>query len=258
MLYPTFTAAIDRVGKQLKYLSYSISPDRWQSTDMSNKPEAEMRELLNVSFSVPLLDYTTAKLRKEIKPNLPWADDHFKERVSGRPLNPGEQWKLWPWSNSADKFRTEGDKFSHTYMERYWTPPLGGIRYQSGNLQDVIEHLAVHPNSRQAILPIWFPEDTGVVHEERVPCSLFHQFIHRNGYFHHVYMIRSCDFYRHFRDDVYLSVLLHLWMLKQLRARDAEGDTTGEFWQRVHLGLFTFHCVSMHCFINDFRKLFND
>ena len=277
MIYSTFSHAIERVGAHLRDYSYEIHPDSWQSTDVSERPEAAMREILNVSFSVPL-EYLNSltSLREAVEPNLPWADDAFKERVSGTPWNPGEIWKDWPWSNTADYHRTEHEKFSHTYAERYWPKNAGdhrnddndreiqtarlkmnrGVRYYFGDLGDVVELLDRDPQTRQAVLPIFFPEDTGVVHEQRVPCSLFHHFILRNGYFHHTYFIRSCDFYRHFRDDLYLSVRLHLWVLDRLRARDDYGDVTGEFWKGVKPGLFTFHCTSMHCFINDFNDLF--
>jgi hypothetical protein len=230
------------------------------------------REILNLSFEVPLTwNDTLEKWREDIRPNLPWADDHFLERVSHEPLNPGEQWKNWPWSLSADRFRIEeGGKFSHTYMERYWpkyangaSPPEEntGIRYDYGDLNDVVSHLLGDPLSRQAYLPVWFPEDTGVVHGERVPCSLGYHWIQRNGYLHSTYYIRSCDFYRHFRDDLYLTARLHLWILEQLREREKiprPGVVKPDelFWKNIRLGMFTFHCVSMHMFINDWNTLF--
>ena len=265
--------------------SVEVRGTRWQSTDVSKKPEMRMREVLNCSFRVSTgwienLD----KYREDIKPNLPWADDHFLERVSGEPLNPGEQWKNWPWALSADKFRTEGKKFSHSYMERYWPKfagysdenraeakkvekewpgalmPNHGIRYNYGDLNDVVSHLLADPLTRQAYLPVWFPEDTGVVHGERVPCSLGYHWIQRNGYLHATYYIRSCDFYRHFRDDLYLTVRLWLWLLDQLREREPIVDENHQpqdsFWHQIRLGLFTFHCVSMHVFVNDWNTLY--
>jgi len=236
-----------------------------------------MREVLNVSFQVGLQWNENPEVwQKDIKPNLPWAEDHFLERVGGKPLNPGFEWKNWPWALAADKHRTEtGGKFSHTYMERYWPKeagghyqdaalaeryrhPLHGIRYQYGDLNDVVNHLLGDPLSRQAYLPVWFPEDTGSVHGERVPCSLGYHWIQRNGYLHSTYYIRSCDFYRHFRDDLYLSVRLQLWLLQQLREK---GRNNGEYalrgmWDNVKMGSFNFHCVSMHMFINDWNKLY--
>src|SRR5690554_3441460 len=116
--YGDFVVAIADTESQMRHLSYVVKPTRWQSTDVSGKPEAEMREILNVSFQVPLMSENLDFYRKTIGPNLPWADDHFEERVSGEPLNPGVQWANWPWALSADGHRKEaGGKFSHTYME---------------------------------------------------------------------------------------------------------------------------------------------
>lgn len=253
-----FNNAIEKAKEALRTRSVLVAPGRWQSIDVSTKPELATYEVLNYSLAVPI-NGTGAdlnRLRQDIQPNLPWADDHFLERVGGQPLNPGEQWRNWPYAHSADKFRTEsGKRFSHTYMERYW--PKGtedgelsrvGIRYAYGDLNDVVDHLVKDPLSRQAYLPIFFPEDTGKI-DVRVPCTLGYHFIMRHGFFHCTYYIRSCDFMRHFRDDIYLTVRLQLWMLDRLRERDKN-------WFNVGPGLFTMHIVSLHLFRNDFRKIY--
>jgi hypothetical protein len=272
--YANFERAIESIGDLMRVMSYEVKGARWQSIDVSTKPEMRMKEVLNVSFQVMTQGIEEPTYyHNDIQPNYPWAEDHFQERVAGQPLNPGEQWKNWPWALSADKFRTEGEKFSHTYMERYWPKNAGskpgeltsngfdcgefarhGIRYKYGDLNDVVNHLLGDPLSRQAYLPIWFPEDTGVVHGERVPCSLGYHWILRNGYLHTTYYIRSCDFYRHFRDDLYLSIRLSIWLLQQLRETEQASDHRR--WNDVKLGFFVFHCVSMHMFVNDWNKLY--
>ena len=112
--------------------------------------------------------------------------------------------------------------------------------------RDVVAHLAHDPQSRQAYLPIWFPEDTGKT-TVRVPCTLGYHFIQRHKFLHCTYYIRSCDAVRHMRDDIYLTVRLQLWMLEQLRLIDPD-------WKLVKPGLFTMHIVSLHMFRNDFIK----
>jgi hypothetical protein len=64
-----------------------------------------------------------------------------------------------------------------------------------------------------------------------------------------VYYIRSCDFHRHFRNDVYMTVRLQHWVLDQLRKRDRK-------WEGVTPGSYTMHITSFHLFRNDYITLF--
>lgn len=262
-IFATFNEVCGRLQAEFKERSYPVKSEKWQGVSTTNHPEMEMRELLNWNFSIPLRGLEDLEhWRGDISPNLPFADVHFEERVSGVPSNPGEAWRIWPWGNAADKHRTEGEKFTHTYQERFWPKNAGehddqvirgndllGIRYEYGDLEDVIQLLHREPLTRQAYLPIWFPEDTGVLHGGRVPCTLGYHFINRHGYLHTSYYIRSCDFVRHFRDDCYLTVRLTLWILNRLRRLDKR-------WEDVKPGLFKMDVVSMHMFVNDYHKLF--
>jgi hypothetical protein len=204
------------------------------------------------------LDY----YREQIEPSLPFADVHFEERVCGYPMNPGEAWKIWPWAQSAGNFLDAKGRFEVNYMERYWaadifedTPDPGiksqlfGIRGRPyGDLNSIVDLLAKEPLTRQAWLPIYFPEDTGA--GGRIPCTLGYHFLMRNGYLHCHYPIRSCDFYRHFRDDIYMTVRLVLWLLRELTKRNPKA------WSNVKPGYFSMWIGSLHCFQNDYVKLF--
>jgi hypothetical protein len=270
-LFPDFKSAIAQAEERLAFQSHTVEPGRWQGVDMSRKPEAAMKEVLNHSFQVSMgWREGLSSWAEDIGPNLPWADRHFEEeRVSGHPINPGETWKIWPYGHSADKFRDQRGQYNHSYAERYWPrfagafedgklPPgslgtldqpfasIQGIRYRYGDLNDLVNQLATDPYSRQAYLPVWFPEDGS--HNDRKPCTLGYHFIQRNGHFHCVYYIRSCDFVRHFRDDCYLTVRLMLWILDRLREKD-------ERWKSVKVGIYTMHVTSLHCFINDWHNL---
>jgi len=269
-VYLNFESALRALTRQFLQSATAIRPQRWQSMDVSKQPAAEMFEVTNQFFSVILSGEYLDGYRQEIQPNLPWADEHFEaERVGGQPLNPGETWKRWPWALSADKFRREGEAFSHSYAERFWPKHanqtyggvLGpdktlytreGIRYPYGDLEDVARLLAKDPHTRQAYVPIWFPEDTGVVHGERVPCTLGYHFLMRDDRLNVFYPIRSCDFVRHMRDDLYLAVRLLLWMLARARVYNEAA------WKDVKPGMLTFWAGSLHCFINDYRKLQKD
>lgn len=243
--------------------SRPIHTTKWQGLDISKRPEAEMRELLGWDFRIPLHTEDLDSYRKDIGPNLPWADHHFDERVGGKNINPGTTWKTWPWARSAAGFTDSKGRFEVNYMERYWatlpfldTPESGlmcerltGIRGRPyGDLGSIVTLMEKDPMTRQAYLPIFFPEDTGA--GGRVPCTLGYHFIMRGGYLHCYYPIRSCDFFRHFRDDCYLTVRLVLWLLNELRRRDP--DT----WNSVKPGFYSMWIGSLHLFINDYTKLF--
>lgn len=243
-----------------------VRTERWQGV----AAHQETRELLNADFSVDLGgDENLDRWRADILPNLPWADDHFLERVGGEPLNPGVQWANWPWGRSAANFKQQ--RFNHTYMERLWPKfarrtddgrlpvtlqghirkftasdarPKLGIAGPLGDLQDLVELLVEQPHTRQAWIPLFFPEDTGRGDGGRKPCTLGYQVIVRDGRMHMWYPLRSCDFVRHWRDDCYLAVRLLIWLLERCRERDA-------WWGDVHPGTYSMHMTSLHVFKED-------
>ena len=129
---------------------------------------------------------------------------------------------------------------------------MHGIRYEYGDLQDVVNLIKREPFTRQAFLPMWFPEDTGCLHGGRIPCSLGWHFIRRFNHLHVSYFIRSCDIFRHLRDDVYMCARLVIWMLESLRALDPEE------WNDVQPGMLTFHCTSLHAFSHEKSLLLKD
>jgi len=254
--YPNSKEAIQKTFLDFKNLSYEIQTEKWQGYDLKKLPGSRMREVYSTYLQFPTVRTRLEIYRKEIGPNLPWADDHFEERVGGIPLNPGETWKSWPWSNKADHSRRFEGKFSHTYMERYWPRTLEGerlkgLRFEYGDLNDLVSLLEREPNTRQAYLPIFFPEDTGAIHGDRIPCSLGYLFTHRSGYLHIHYAIRSCDLYRHFRDDVYMTIRLLFWVLEKLKERNP-------YWKKVKPGIFSMWIGSLHLFINDYNFIFKE
>lgn len=270
MLKPDFEAVVSDVrAKLLKAAPVPVAS--WQSM----KAPQPMPEVLNYSFTLDLPPTIRLETYQEaFRPNLPWADRHFVgERVSGEPLNPGATWREWPYAASANTHRREGEvdpQFDHSYAERYWPKKAGqspdgrigmqsgippnfchhGIRFRYGDLGDLINLLGQDPLTRQAYLPVWFPEDlAAAVDTKRVPCTLGYHFIRRNDRLHCVYPMRSCDFVRHFRDDVYLTVRLLLWILTTMRYKFPET------WKDVMPGTFTMHITSLHMFESDRKTL---
>lgn len=266
----------DQVAENLTnyFLKFAkkVEAPNWQST----KAPAPMVEILNAHFTIDLRHARTPEaLAEAFHPNLPWADRHFiEERVSGEPINPGETWKIWPFGHSAERHLkdTGGQlpQYDHSYAERYWPKYAGstsngkirdpgnevplqkmsGYRFPIGDLDDLVDTLEQDPLTRQAYLPIWFPEDTMAAKlGKRVPCTLGYHFIRRDDRLHIVYPMRSCDFIRHWRDDVYLTARLLLWVLESLAERDPDQ------WAHVIPGTFTMYMTSLHMFEVDLTNL---
>jgi thymidylate synthase len=227
-------------------------------------------ELINCSFEVPCdkpgntfyTGYTLLDaLAQDIQPNREWADEHFMERVGGVPYNPDPSHVRWPhWHGQDDSTKVRGE-FTHTYSERFWPwrvsglidgytdyEQIEGIRYNYGDYNDLLSLMIREPMGRQAYLPIFFPEDTGAVHGGRIPCTLGYHFLQRNNYLHLWYDIRSCDLYRHLRDDVYLAVRLMLHTLDKL--------SPSEDWESVRPGTLYFNAHSLHIHKGDWHHVF--
>jgi hypothetical protein len=208
-----------------------IEVGEWQG-QIHDGPQTRTAELEDVTFAT-FIPEDLENFQHVFHPNLPWAEDHFRERVSGEPLNPPPSSAYWPWTVQGHAQHAQNQQFSHTYPERYWPKyadrpgtvqevmnlgymPRGGIRYRYGDLSDVVKLLHTRPYTRQAYLPVWFPEDTGAVANQRVPCSLGYHFMIRENRLTVRYFMRSCDLLRHFRDDVYLTARLAWWIAERL------------------------------------------
>lgn len=262
-------------GTLLRETPFNIG--EWQSKDVSGSPLHATHELMDiiVKFDIP---QTQPELAGVLAPflNLDWAEEHFGERVGGVPVNPPPSHNRWPWSrHNGNHQNGEQQQFSHTYPERMWPRRAGagqyssmgvsrpdnhGIRFAYGDLQDVVDLLVRSPLTRQAYLPIWFPEDTGAAHRQRVPCTLGYHFLIRNGQLSCRYYMRSCDLVRHFTDDVYLAGRLMQWVTTQINEQ-TNGITypvSREVAQDAGIltpGLLTMYISSLHAFTGDQWRL---
>lgn|SRR5690606_9253173 len=239
-----------------------LKAGRWQSRDVSELPQGTTYELANVTI-VMGLPQTAHHLAMQTRAHLPWAEDHFQERVSREPLNPAPSEAWWPFAQkkggTTNTDHRMGEKFSHTYPERIWPKHaqgsiasnqrmkvynnMRGIRFDYGDLDDVIHLLHEDPATRQAYLPIWFPEDTGVHHGQRVPCTLGYHFMIREDKLQITYYMRSCDLIRHFQDDVYMAGRLAQWVRDELNNRRGKVE--------LEVGELIMHIVSLHIFGGD-------
>jgi len=270
--FPSFTAALYSLKTQITSAP-QVKTERWQGVQANQ----DTREVFDVNFSVDLFGVEDLDhWRRDIRPNLPWADDTFAERTGGEPLNPGESWRWWPWGQSANKFRNKSERFNHSYPERLWGkyarrtadgklpgeapdgflrkfPPVDlrpkfGVAWHYGDLQDLVDLLVEQPHTRQAVIPLFWPEDTGRGDGGRKMCSLLYNVLVRDNRASMWYPLRSCDMRRHFQDDAYLAVRMLLWIIDRCRERS-------EFWKQVEPGHLAMHMTSLHIFESDYQDL---
>lgn len=214
------------------------------------------RELRYVNFAIQVPSNQEV-LAVMVNPNLPWAEDHFQERVCGEPLNPPPSNEWWPFAQRGNEVHKKDEKFSHTYPERFWpkfagennggdlvSNPRRGIRFVYGDYADLVELLINDPRTRQAYLPIWFPEDLGAaVQGERVPCTLgYHFMVDDRGRLNLAYPMRSCDFLRFMPDDIYMAGRLLQHTVEQ----------TGTLFK---VGTLHMNISSLHAFKGDQYRL---
>jgi len=257
----------------------STNVGEWQS----QKIDMPMKEMLHVVFDMHM-PKTQEDAARITGARVPWAEDHFLERVGGVPLNPSPSEAWWPFAKKGETtnadHKSEGNAFSHTYPERMWprfanqpeydlaeNDPLRdyepyrdenhGIRFRLGDLQDVVNQLIRSPYTRQAYLPIWFPEDTGAAHGKRVPCTLGYHFMIRDGKLDISYFMRSTDLLRHFQDDVYMAIRLAQWMVERvLSSQIVVGynfDNPRE--DPLKVGKLIFHTANLHIFEQDLELI---
>lgn len=262
-----------------------VDVGQWQGLDIRGDSKRITWEIREAVLQLQMAE-SMELVQQQISPNLPWAEDHFQERVSGQPLNPPPSSEWWPFKQNGhgEHVNPEG-KFSHTYPERFWPKHAGdchegyaytdlgvepvdswgvsdngtvvcedraGIRFSYGDLNDVVDRLVDSPMTRQAYLPVWFPEDTGAPEGERVPCTIGYHFMIRDNSLHVSYTIRACDFMRHFRDDVYMAIRLGQWVRDQVsQTLPLNGGQNKGLLNPIAMGELTMHIGSFHIFTAD-------
>lgn len=224
-----------------------VDQKHWQGT----KAPRRTLEAIDFIFRAPMPD-SGLEARELIRPNLPWAEEHFLERVSGKPMNPPPSHERWPFAQKNNNTFRKDEKFDHTYPERFWPKFANssskrnmGIRWEYGDYHDLLIKLEDDLTTRQAFLPIWFPEDTGQRPDIRVPCTLGYHFMVRDGRLDIKYFMRSTDMLRHYQDDIYLCYRLAEYTLNFLLR-----NHTG-----LHLGFMTFITFSAHIFEGEEKTL---
>lgn len=236
-----------------------VNTGQWQSQSDVPMTQTVELEYVHIEYLMPsLMDL----LQEDVKPNLPWAEDHFQERVSGIPHNPPPSAAYWPYAVRNHEGHTIQGKFSHTYPERLW-----GIQYalsdlwtrkaadegeELATLNDLVALLIAEPYTRQAFIPIWWPIDGKMAGKERVPCTLGYHFMMRDGMLNCMYPMRSCDLLRHFTDDIYMACRLTQWIVDKLNSSRV-GYENQNGW--ISPGTLYMDIASLHVFETDLNLL---
>lgn len=236
-----------------------LNTGTWQQLNVADSPMHATYELEQVTIWLDDIPKYVLELEDILQPDLPWAADHFQERVGGEAVNPGTTHDYWPYHGAGAELHLRGKIYDHNYMERFWPKEAGwddsksviphyGIRFPYGDLSDVVNLLVDEPMTRQAYLPVWFPEDTGSMSKQRVPCTLGYHFMIRKGILSAQYFMRSTEIYRHFTNDVYLAARLMGWVASEVNRKSLSRVVEG-------LGQLAIHTSSMHGFVGDTEKI---
>lgn len=230
-IYMDANEAIEEIKRDLAEMGIVVRPKSMQDKVVEGNPDYETKELQNYSYT--LLNAKSSEIPDVVQP---WADAEFQERIydpqlAGAPINPGEAWKL------REEVWTEymhNGKMAYTYNERLWF---------NDQLTKVVDRLKEDPDSRQLWISLWNPaidpDKLGGV--SRVPCSLGYSIQVREGKLNLHYLMRSCDFATHFRNDIYLAIKLQEWI----------ADITG-----YPVGDFTHTIFSLHVYHKDIENVF--
>lgn len=227
--FATFDEVKSEVGRDLKELAVVYQSLSVQDQFVLNDPGFQTHELINYSYT--LLDPNTVKVPND---QAFYIAEEFRERTSGKPINPGSAFLNDEayWSQFLHDDEEGYPRFSYTYAER-----------MAGALEEVVFTLRHDKNTRRAYLPIFWPQDVDKGSREiRIPCSLGYAFLVRHNKLWMHYIMRSCDFAKHFHKDVCLAVMLQQYVFNRVQVKE--------------LGPFTHTIFSLHAFAKDLEGIF--
>jgi len=217
-IYANMKEAIDEIERDIMEMGIKVHPHTMQNKNVKDNDNFSTLEVQNYTFTI--LDM---RGKDGLVPNLFWCKAEFEERISKEFENPGKAWKLrreiW------EEFLVNG-KMDYTYNERI----LG-----FDQLDLVIFELKNNPDTRQAVLHLHYPADVSNMQKKRIPCSMYYQFMIRNGKLDIIYNMRSSDFDTHFRNDI--------WLADELRKHIANK-------LNIPVGLFHMNVGSLHRYKN--------
>lgn len=224
---------MSELHRDLFEMGVKVTPRTMQDKLIEGNSQFATLELQGYSFTVlDTNDKDQMILDRGL--NLEWCYEDFKERTNEeKDINPGKAYKL---RDEWEEF-VHGGKFAYTYNER--------IRRQIRTTADVLKF---DPNSRQAVITVYEGEKDHAVRggQKRVPCSMYYQFMVREGKLDVIYTMRSNDFMVHFPYDI--------WMAAALRDLIAERISTDE--DIIEPGKLIYFSGSLHAYQKDVPQTF--
>ena len=242
-VYPTLYDAVNETARDLKVRGITVECNSYQDKVLTGE-DRFVKELIGVAFKVDkplknrekIIEYVF-RTPEESKKILEYCKQEIKDRCSGKMLNPGNSYKIR--SDLWNKFLENSGKFSYQYAERLW---------KNNQFQNVIDTLKNDKGTRQAVLSVWNPDLDMDINKtgggNRIPCSLYYQFLIRNNKLHCIYSMRSNDFLGHHVIDLYCATGLMEYIVKKLT----------NVYPGLKVGSLTYFCGSLHAFNWDLKN----
>lgn len=226
-IYDDCRELMSEMGRDLWEMGKIVSPKTYQNKVIEGKEEFKTKELICKQYC--LMSLQDSRYLFAYTKAFEWAAAESRERKDRRCLNPGEAYKfrkeLW------EEFLNEDGKFDYTYGERFNQKVVFAGK-EMAVLEAIARLLASDRDTRKAVLPVFggyrqleaIEKNSEVVDAvysvdmdidgydgtKRIPCSMYYDFLIRDGKLHICYHQRSSDFIAHFGNDVYLA-----WELKE-------------------------------------------
>lgn len=210
-IFATCKEAIGEIERDIHEMGIIVHPHTMQNKEVKDNPDYDTKEVQAYSFAI----LNTSDKDDIVGDDLEWCHAEFGERWARIAQNPGDAWKLR--KDVWEEFLNSEGKFDYTYSGRmHW------------QFFDNIKELKENPDSRQVIIQIHDrTQDMSRMRKKRIPCSMYYQFLIREGKLDIIYNMRSCDFYTHFKNDIWLAAELRNKVAKQV------GVTPGKFYMFI-------------------------
>ena len=234
-VYANCREAFSEIRRDLFELGQNLTTMNYQNKNVDGNKDFDAKELTGYTFAI----LNTLDVDDIVKDTLEWNKAEFKERIDNIGNNPGEAYKLR--EDVWKPFLVRG-KFHYTYSNRI-----------KGQLQANINELARNPNTRQVIIQIHDRNrDQDLMGGKgRIPCSMYYQFLIRGNQLDIIYNMRSCDFFTHFRNDIWQAVALQNYIRNMVDLRMSQNKS---IFTHLVSGKLVMQINSLHGFRKDFPK----